>query len=86
MTAAVPQTPARLYSIRVKGRLDPERWSEWFDGLSVIAQANDETLLTGPVEDQAALYGLLNRLRDLGLPLISVNILPASPSVPDNLL
>jgi len=58
------------YQIRVKGVLD-EKWSDWFDGLTVTPQ-DDETLLTGPVRDQAALHGLLARVRDLGLPLLSV--------------
>lgn len=61
----------RIYQIRVKGVLD-EKWSDWFDGLTVIPQ-DDETLLTGPVRDQAALHGLLARIRDLGLPLLSVS-------------
>lgn len=56
--------------IRVKGRID-EHWSDWFDDLS-ITHANDETVLTGTVADQAMLYGLLAKLRDLGLPLVSV--------------
>ena len=59
------------YEIRVQGHLRPE-WTVWFDGLAVQLQAG-ETVLTGPVADQAALYGLLKRVRDLGLPLLSVN-------------
>jgi hypothetical protein len=59
-----------IYQIKVKGGLD-ERWSEWFDALT-IDQQNDETLLTGLVRDQAALHGLLARIRDLGLPLLLV--------------
>ena len=59
-----------IYQIRVKGVLD-EKWSDWFDGLTITPQ-DDETLLTGPVRDQAALHGLLARVRDLGLPLLSV--------------
>jgi hypothetical protein len=58
------------YQIRVKGVLG-EAWSDWFNGLTVAPQ-DDETLLTGPVRDQAALHGLLARIRDLGLPLLSV--------------
>jgi hypothetical protein len=61
----------RVYHIRVRGVLD-STWSDWFGGLVVIPQANGETLLTGPVTDQAALYGLLNKIRDIGLPLVSV--------------
>jgi hypothetical protein len=60
-----------IYQIRVKGNLDT-KWSDWFDGLAVQPQANSETLLTGPVADQAALHGLLAKIRDLGLPLLCV--------------
>jgi hypothetical protein len=63
------------YQIRVQGRLDG-RWAQWFDGMSIaFEKAGDGstvTVLTGSVIDQAALYGLINRMRDLGLPLISV--------------
>jgi hypothetical protein len=59
------------YEIRVKGTLD-EEWSDWFNGLSIIPQAGDETLLTGEVVDQAALHGILSKIRDLGLPLLLV--------------
>jgi hypothetical protein len=57
--------------IRVKGQID-ERWSAWLDGLAIRHVDPDETVLTGPVADQAALYGLIAKLRDLGLPLTSV--------------
>jgi hypothetical protein len=60
-----------VYRIRVKGNLD-EKWSDWFDRFTIMPQANDETLLTGPVADQCALHGLLAKIRDLGLPLLSV--------------
>lgn len=63
----------RTVEIRVKGRLDPH-WSDWFAGLSLAHNAQDETVLTGIVPDQAALYGLLARLRDLGLSLVSVDL------------
>jgi hypothetical protein len=59
------------YKIRVKGHLD-ERWSEWFDGLEITNLQNGETMLYGNVVDQAALHGVLNKVRDLGLPLIAV--------------
>lgn len=62
--------------IRLKGHLD-ERWSDWFEGLTISRDANGETRLTGPVIDQTALHGLLRKVRDLGLPLISVNRLEA---------
>jgi hypothetical protein len=60
-----------IYQIRVRGLLE-EQWSDWFDGFSISPQADDETLLTGSVADQAALHGLLSKIRDLGLPLLSV--------------
>jgi hypothetical protein len=59
------------YQIRVKGSLD-RAWSEWFDGFDLIPQADEETILAGLVADQAALHGLLVKIRNLGLPLISV--------------
>ena len=65
--------------IRLKGHLN-ERWADWFDGLTITREANGETRLTGPVVDQAALHGLLRKVRDLGLPLISVNRLESGPA------
>ncbi len=70
---STPDLPEPLiYQIRLKGQLGSE-WAEWFGGLTITLADNGETLLTGPVIDQAALHGLLRRVRDLGLPLISVN-------------
>lgn len=60
-----------LYEIRIKGHLD-QRWADWFEGLTITLENNGDTRLTGPVVDQAALHGLLKKVRDLGLPLISV--------------
>lgn len=60
--------------IQVKGQID-EHWSDWFEGLTVTHTDHDETVLTGLVVDQSALYGLLAKLRDLGLPLLSVSTL-----------
>ena len=60
-----------LYEIRIKGHLDA-RWAAWFGGLTITREDNGDTLLTGPVVDQAALHGLLRKVRDLGMPLISV--------------
>ena len=61
-----------VYQIRIKGHLGRE-WTDWFGGLTLTALDNGETLLTGPVVDQAALHGLLRKVRDLGMPLLSVN-------------
>jgi hypothetical protein len=60
-----------LYEIRLKGHLQ-DRWAAWFEGLTITREDNGETLLAGLVTDQAALHGLLRRVRDLGLPLLSV--------------
>ena len=62
----------KYYEIRVKGHLDPS-WSDWFDGMAIIHEYNGETLLTGNLRDQAALHGILHKVRDLGIVLISVN-------------
>jgi len=59
--------------IRVKGQID-QHWSDWFDDLTVTHTDQNETVLTGPIVDQAALHGLLAKLRDLGLPIVSVNL------------
>jgi hypothetical protein len=61
-----------VYEIRLKGHLDA-KWADWFDGLTITQADNGETLLRGPVVDQAALHGVLRKVRDLGLPLVSVN-------------
>jgi hypothetical protein len=60
-----------IYQIRVQGHLDL-KWSDWFDGWTITARGDEETLLSGPVVDQAALHGLIQKIADLGLPLISV--------------
>lgn len=61
-----------VYQIRVKSHLDSD-WTDWFEGLTITQEADGDTLLTGPVVDQAALHGLLKKVRDLGMPLLSVN-------------
>lgn len=60
------------YEIRITGHLD-NRWADWFEGMTITLEDNGETLLTGQVADQAALHGLLRKVRDLGMPLVSVN-------------
>ena len=67
---------AVVYQIRIKGQLDSQ-WTDWFEGLTITIEDNGDTLLTGPVVDQAALHGLLKKVRDLGMPLVSVS--PVEP-------
>ncbi len=68
---------SRHYRIRVKGQLDPS-WSAWFDGLTITHEASDETVLAGLLPDQAALYGVLEKARNLNLTLVSVSQVPSS--------
>lgn len=70
-TAPAARSESNSYEIRLAARLDP-RWSAWFDGLTVVNDDDGTTLIRGPVADQAALFGLLQRLRDIGVPLISL--------------
>ena len=71
-----------LTEIRVKGHLD-NRWGDWFDGLTITREDNGDTCLAGPVVDQAALHGLLRKVRDLGLPLVSViHVAPGQADLP----
>jgi hypothetical protein len=74
-------TPSRpvIYQIRLKGHLGSQ-WTDWFEGLTITLEGNGDTLLTGPVIDQAALHGLLKKVRDLGMPLVSVS--PVEPGPP----
>src|SRR5436190_23763560 len=65
-----------VYQIRIKGHLG-DQWTDWFGGLAITLEDNGDTLLTGLVVDQAALHGLLRKLRDLGMPLVSVS--PVTP-------
>jgi hypothetical protein len=75
-------TPSQavVYQIRLTGHLG-RQWTDWFGGLTITLEDNGDTLLTGPVVDQAALHGLLKKVRDLGLPLVSVS--PLEPGQPD---
>ena len=74
-----PSQPV-IYQIRIKGHLSRE-WTDWFEGMTITLEDNGDTLLTGPVVDQAALHGLLKKVRDLGVPLLS--IWPAEPGQAD---
>ncbi|MHC1787799.1 MAG: hypothetical protein AB9880_12150 [Christensenellales bacterium] len=69
-----------VYQIRVRGRLD-RQWADWFDGMAVTFAEDGDTLLTGPVKDQATLLGLIRKVRDLGIPLVSVR--PVEPDEAD---
>ena len=81
MPAGPRHNPGR-YEIRLKGHLD-SRWAAWFDGLSLTNESDGTTIIRGPVADQAALYGLLQKVRDIGLPLVSVTqVEPDQPNGP----
>ena len=72
-----------VYQIRVEGHLG-EQWTDWFEGLTINLEDNGEMLLTGPLIDQSALFGLLKKVRDLGMPLVSVNrVKPDQGDAPD---
>ena len=79
-----PQQPG-WYEIRLRGHLDA-RWAAWFDGMTLTREGDGTTCIHGPVADQAALHGLLRRVRDLGLPLLSVTRLePGQADAPSGL-
>jgi hypothetical protein len=72
-----------VYQIRISGHLGRE-WTDWFEGLTITLEEDGDTLLTGPVVDQSALHGLLKKVRDLGMPLVSVSpVKPGQADVPD---
>ena len=73
-----PSQPV-VYQIRLKGHLGSE-WTDWFEGLTITLEDDGDTVLTGPVADQAALHGLLKKVRDLGMPLVSVCPLEHGPA------
>lgn len=75
-----PSQPV-VYQIRLKGHLDAQ-WADWFGGLTITLEEDGETLLTGPLVDQAALHGLLKKVRDLGMPLVSVNRIQTNETRP----
>jgi hypothetical protein len=84
MSESAGEAPgATRYEIRVKGVLGP-RWAEWFDGLDLAACADGTTVLEGPIVDQAALHGVLRRIADLGLPLVSLTPVPDVPPTTDH--
>ncbi len=76
------EMPTDWYEIRLGGHLD-SRWAAWFDGLDLTNESDGTTVIQGPVVDQAALHGLLHKLRDVGIPLISLTqVDPRPPEVP----
>ena len=77
--------PSQAYRLRIRGHLDPG-WSAWFDHLAITQEDDGTTTLTGPLVDQAALYGLLGRLRDLGATLLGVERLPVDSPAADGKL
>jgi hypothetical protein len=74
-----------IYRIRIKGHL-AAHWSDWFDGMTITRLDNGETLIEGPIVDQAALHGMLNHIRDLGLPLLTVDRIEPDESAHDERL
>ena len=77
-----PSQPV-IYQIRIKGHLGAA-WADWFEGLTITLAEDGDTLLTGPVIDQAALHGLLKKVRDLGMPLLSISTVePGSSAATD---
>jgi len=72
-----------VYQIRLRGHLS-DGWTNWFEGLTITLEGDGDTLLTGSVVDQAALFGLLKKVRDLGMQLVSINCVePGNPDVPE---
>ena len=81
-TSTGPENGPARYAIRVQGRLE-SRWAAWFDGMTLTPETDGTTSISGPVVDQAALHGLLQKVRDLGVPLVSVvQVEPAQPDEP----
>ena len=85
INAEIDPSQPLVYQIRIKGHLGRE-WTDWFGGLTITLEDNGETLLTGPVVDQAALHGVLRKVRDLGMPLLSVVCVePRQADAPDSM-
>jgi hypothetical protein len=79
LSSDVESSEPTVYQIRIKGQLG-RQWTDWFEGLTIMLDENGDTFLTGRVVDQAALHGLLRKVRDLGMPLISVVRLSPDPA------
>jgi hypothetical protein len=82
MAEVIDSSQPTIYQIKVKSHLGPD-WTDWFEGLTITLEEDGDTLLTGPVVDQAALHGLLKKIRDLGIALVSVNrVKPSKADAP----
>jgi len=79
LTPATSSAQPTIYQIRLAGHLGCQ-WADWFGGLTITLEDNGETVITGPLVDQAALHGLLKKVRDVGLPLLSVNRVELRPA------
>ncbi len=79
LNSEIDPSQPMVYQIRIKGHLG-RQWTDWFEGLAITLEDNGETLLTGPVVDQAALHGLLKKVRDLAMPLVSVMRVKPDPA------
>jgi hypothetical protein len=73
------QDQPKVYQIRLQGHLS-QRWTDWFEGLTITHEEDGDTLLRGPVVDQSALHGILKKIRNLGMPLLSVNTIDPDPA------
>lgn len=73
-----PDRP-KIFQIRIQGHLG-QQWKNWFDGLTIALEEDGSTLLSGPIIDQSALHGILKKIRDLGMPLLSVNFVDSDPA------
>jgi hypothetical protein len=83
MAEVINSSQPTIYQIRIKGHLG-RQWTDWFGGVTITLEEDGDTLLTGPVADQAALHGLLKKVRDLGIPLVSViRVEPGQADPPD---
>ena len=82
MAEVIDLNQPTIYQIRVKSHLSSD-WTDWFEGLTITPESDGDTLITGPVVDQAALYGLLKKVRDLGMPLISLNPIQSNHAIPE---
>jgi len=82
MAEIIDSNRPTIYQIKIKSHLSSD-WTDWFEGLTITPEEDGDTLLTGPVIDQAALYGLIKKVRDLGMTLISLNPVQPNDAIPE---